>query len=1431
MQIIQISNKEDLIRIQDISNRAGIVDKVPDRAETSRITNETIERREPLLLCILRQYKTTNSAKQTEYLIFASTPEGRKCCITATGLDITIDVEIPASFGNRCRDFATFMIGSIKSAFNFVPVRVDVQELFPSHGFTIQRVKYLRIKFNNTEQHYDFVRYVNERIWPPAQHNGEKLILSDDDANYYHKIARSALYNTAGWVRVSGYQVLTRTQAEGCTVNITVPITGIEAAEMPASAASIPCQLIESWDIETYKKGDDGIAPASTDEFDINVISAVYGWHMDNNPVLTAAFVHWPGGKSSIESVADAVPEFSSTERMDWVICCDTLELVIRAKFALTRRMRPDFTVGFNTEKFDWPNMLRKIGDMELASDFESAYSANILYSKSDLSSILKYNFRNFRVKIDAETDLLIRYIPQFRGVVDIDVSILIRRAFSKNPDMSLNYWLKRCKIPGKRDMPYLRMFRIYERFLDLQSAPVECHCNDIGECACCRHFERYVDGKQYVVGDAGEGEPVGEDSIPISREEADQLNDMYSTVPLTRIAGRCCLCGKRPQNVRDMMEVAFYCVIDSHRTLQLLNTMQFINNAQSIANVTYTDVHEGLYMANGKKNTNFIGSMRRKLGFAHSSQCPNEYGATPTYNQGAYVLDPEVQICAHTPQANTDVQSLYPNVMIKDNISHEKQITRTEVPKYRSLGYEVNEIGPFEVETGAKKGDSGNRREMVTGYYISHRNVHLSESGRNIVERFDKVVTYTSPDGRNKVTNRYEMARIPLKSLGETAESKAAAQLGWKRSVSYLPVEGREALIGEDLSVIARCLMYLIQMRKDVRERIEKLKKEGRENGAEMPRIIVLIGLLDGFQNAVKIITNAIYGALGQFLGALYSKEGSGSVTHGGRTVLIFAKETIIRLECGINYGDTDSLMFTLIVRFYEETERKYRENCRKFGTDPDHPDPKYGLLEKRMADMVEVMNRYISEFLIEKLYDLMIEFTGSLNIKMIFERIGAPWGYSSKKRYFVLPYEKRNGVWAPLPPNLSEGETDNYNQIYKKGYDIIKSSKAPIMDQFARNFFLAATDLYQRENINNLMRRMVEQYYDAELLPRSVIKYNTYRPTKRNVAIHTMVNWTRDMAERAADPIEKEAYAPPAPGVRFPSLIVDRPTTFTLAGKIHHATIGESMMQYKTLQYLLRRDPKSITVNKTYYMNSVLASMLAQFIVGDPIFSPSPEQQEMIDRKAKSSRDSRYKIEMEVRRKNAKKSIIDAYNQYSGLGDNALAYRSRGKMIRTQYHHVEEWLSLAIPGRSIGTIVTWIEIVAHGEIVPRRFPGMVRRNRDGMVTLYTGRGYPFVAKMIPVLEYNLFQYRTKLEIETERILQTSAQIISELSAECKEWHLAISEFTAGRPAAIPILPDEADDLAQMAMQLGAMESFKKIKVEVIGALREWITEHLMTP
>ena len=114
-------------------------------------------------------------------------------------------------------------------------------------------------------------------------------------------------------------------------------------------------------------------------------------------------------------------------------------------------------------------------------------------------------------------------------------------------------------------------------------------------------------------------------------------------------------------------------------------------------------------------------------------------------------------------------------------------------------------------------------------------------------------------------------------------------------------------------VGLIPKYLNFLVEERK----RVKKIMKE--EKNEEIKKI------LDNYQHALKIVSNATYGYMGYIAARWYKKECAESVTAFGRYYIKKIAKIAKDFGFEILYGDTDSLMLTLPNK--EEAEKKLNE------------------------------------------------------------------------------------------------------------------------------------------------------------------------------------------------------------------------------------------------------------------------------------------------------------------------------------------------------------------------------------------------------------------------------------------------------------------------------------------------------------------------
>jgi DNA polymerase delta subunit 1 len=257
-------------------------------------------------------------------------------------------------------------------------------------------------------------------------------------------------------------------------------------------------------------------------------------------------------------------------------------------------------------------------------------------------------------------------------------------------------------------------------------------------------------------------------------------------------------------------------------------------------------------------------------------------------------------------------------------------------------------------------------------------------------------------------IANNYSYETIVKNKKYENIENIEYKTISWKEN------EGKENERTENVTFIQnkKGILPIIleklwkerkQIKKDMKEVKINIKKES--NIDKIKELENEYEVLDGFQLAMKVSMNSIYGFTGANFGRLPEKRIAAATTAEGRRMIRQCKSYLLEnYDCDVVYGDTDSVY----VKFKTEYEPQSKEHMEKIFT--------------------------ISEKAADKLSDLFKK-----PIEMEFEKVMYPFIIFSKKRYACVIYTNLN----------------NYDYIDYKGIQVVRRDNCPFVKEKSIEIF----------------------------------------------------------------------------------------------------------------------------------------------------------------------------------------------------------------------------------------------------------------------------------------------------------------------------------------------------------------------------------------
>lgn len=1088
--------------------------------------------------------------------------------------------------------------------------KLEVVKQYHHHGFQKEKSDYLRFHFNNLTDRKKVIEYISATNKIKKQRGDVLYETAADDYSgqdttyYFAKYAREQQFATADWNKVTDYTVSTGTTCQ-YTLRVNYDkITKLRAEDRRRHESGPIGKTIERdplmhcvWDIETQCTKGDGQVPNENDDYLIFMMCSAYFWHHSTIPLCTVNVV-----------CLESAPSVKGAEvQIDITIQCKTEKELIQAHMKVLGALQPDITTAFNGGHFDWPLYREKCRRFDLLVELKRNLSALPVRTggnwPDNSANILRFNFKKEKIKIDAESSHELKCVAVFPGLIDTDALPVFLKLYTRmevRKAASLNFFLERNKLAGKKDMPYKRMFKIVERSQKLQKCSRECHCYggismrsdtppstlngtmDQSTCPVCVEIVPEIDC------------PSVENN----------LETEYSNIPY-EFTKKCCACGKRPQNLIDVRETGEYCVVDCIRPHQLYVKRAIIPDKRELSTLSYVAVIDSFFRADGMKVCNLIGAYSYKRQMAFSNARSLKTDSEKDHFPGAHVFNPQVGLHDDSPITGLDFSSLYPSLMRAWNLSADTVVyTKAEADALAAEGYSIYHIQPFNYERGEKRGVVGNRHLVGEGWTVRHNGI-LKKTDTHIIDHYEKV---TDESGRT----------------------------------SYKPVYGREALPGERIGIFAFIVNKLFDKRVPVKKEFVKYSKileymelhhmheynVGTEDKPQMMSISDVefqIAKINSKQLAIKVLANTFYGKSGDYRAAIYELLVAAGITCAGQQAIKLVAGFVEERHFTVTYGDTDSLYLKCPPHHFAEFKAEYEatlaELAEKYrladGTpriihtkiteestqeDIDYKKDRAVARVKYWTSMVATAMKVMNN-LRDDVFEMLIKYCNTLFMSMAYEEVGMPTVLTGKKKYFMTPHIEVINFYP--------------KDIFIRGIDIIKQGQTKINKMLGDEFMREVLSPENERSLIDVCHDMIRKFYKLSDNPDPAlfVLAGRYKPDKKNVAVHIFHERMTETYKTIRDPILKPLYEPPEAGDKFMYVIVERPQDYTERGNIIKLTKGHQM-EYLRVYQASQSTNNPMKLDLSYYMMHGAVGIFARFIASLPQFAPAAGQFDLTDK-----------------------------------------------------------------------------------------------------------------------------------------------------------------------------------------------------------------------
>lgn len=1149
--------------------------------------------------------------------MFGIIPDGSKTCVILEDVPVHLDIKVPTD--QTPDQFDDMIRGQfITKDIRFVSI-TDIMQ-FGLHGFQKQKSPYKRIFFNNLQDRKKAIEFVTALNRTLKQSGKPKLETAADDTgrdNYYFpKIARERKFKTADWNRFEKYTAVEASRyTTNCSYVFKVSLDEFKKLDKKRKgeilgnpkhplkeAIERDSTLVHMWDIETYRTIQNGLVPTPADnDYTIFMMCSAFFWHHSDESMYTVCVVD---------------EATNARKGMDVVVECGTEPNVLTAHAVIGGKMAPDIRGAFNGGNFDWPlyreKMYRENKLVFLKQNFSSLpISTRGKYADTE-DQVLKWNFRAESIKIDAETKHELACVAGFAGVLDTDVLPVFLKLYPRaevRKSASLNFFLAKNGLESKEDMPYKRMFKIYERAGKLKGV-TKCHCDKPESMAACQCCKSVVPELDYV--------PMAAKTLA-ETEYTNQLHpDLVHADGPNAGKPKCCFCGKKPRNSADMAEVGYYCVIDCVRPQQLYVKRSIIPDKRALSNRSFVSLYDSFYRADGMKVRNLIGAYCYKYEVAFSNAKSDKADTDKDHYPGAWVFPPNRGLNNKRPITGLDFASLYPSLMMAYNLSPDMIVyTKEEAEKLAAEGYNIHHIAPFDFERGKKKGDSGNKHLTAEGWTVRHNGVFNPKKDKKIITKYTKyeIFEYTVAGETRKIKH---LAGEPSEEQREHLAKLKAEGVKITRKVSYDPTYAREPLPGERMGINSYVVKKLFDARVPIKAEFVKLSKmkeqmekdkvktmkvknpDGSEYELDYKKDICFrLNKVESDQKALKVLANTFYGESGNYKSSIYELLVAAGITCAGQLNIKDVAGFVTGKGFTVHYGDTDSLYLSCPDHVYEAVDKVFADACAandkqladKTIDEATHSKNFVTARLKYWTDMVSITMRVMNE-LKEQVADFLLSKNGTCFLNMAYEEVGFPTVLCGKKKYFLTPHIEIINFYP--------------KEVFVRGIDIIKQGQTKLAKDLGDEFMRECLAPENTKDMMEIAKDKIRKIYETKWDTSKFVLSAKYKPGKKNVPVHTFVSRMKEMQQRFKDdPVMTALYEPPEPGDKFEFVIVKKDQRYSLQGSKIEIKKGDQM-EFVRVYKASQNTPNPMEIDLDFYMESQFIGIFARFIAYHPDFQP---------------------------------------------------------------------------------------------------------------------------------------------------------------------------------------------------------------------------------
>lgn len=967
--------------------------------------------------------------------------DGRKVAVQLNGIEPYFDIMIPREDASGKAINNNEFIAGVKTIISELEITPRKMTMINARKFKyydeVRGVrKFLRIYFTKNNDRVTVIKKIRSLNYETAT----------DDFNHYYRVwCRNQRSTLSNWVYLTQYSYCTddtMIKDELFELNHTNYIKPLYDHNVPDELRK-DNTLVLGWDIETRCDSGDVPKPEMPDAHMIS-LSMVFQTPFSKNAMFKICLCDLP---------AAAHPNYLT-------VVCGSETNIIKAFGMIFAKMKPDIITGFNDSNYDWDFVIKRAAQTNgLLIKLANWFDAIKPWKEYTDDIVARYKYVKESVKVEAGINVEGSTL-QLAGYIPIDVQTVFRQLYPTSEKYSLAFFLSKCKLNSKENMPHKKLHAIATGYRDF-----------------------YKNNSKKITWTAG---------TDVEFKLSDELLDQYCKFKA------------------EYADINHYCVVDSQRCHDLLMAKNIIMDKRQLSNMAYVTIYDSFYRAGGMKVRNLtIAECQRKpfsMLVSNVSQARKEIGKYP----GAFVFPPEkgcktskLSIEERIKKAELTKNTQRPSMQEWSGVSFlDTMILVNKIIEKYGITAEPETIKQIEAEHGRLPTGIKNFLKENTGRPIT--GLDFSSLYPSLIRTYNFSPEYAIMDEDLADELRAAGHRLTEVSFPYNGRQRRAWFLWHNNEMEpvvcerFIMADGKIKLdvFGNKLTeevydskfqfgIYPYILNRLFNERAQIKAVLKKYNKqkehmeaEGKANTQAYEDLMFNQAYYNAKQNALKVFMNTFYGEAGNQISPFFILELAGGVTTYGIKNIKLAYEFVKSKGCRVYYGDTDSLYLSVPEVEFATVDKQYYTGAI----------PKIDYWTR----LVEITFDAIKSLRIA-VNQMFKDDNGTDFLTMAYEEVLFPSAFCAKKKYYGIAHE----------------EIVNFKpkDMFVRGLDIKKRGVSDILKKICESIMWTSLSVDNIYELLELVQDAVDRIYTTKWDFADFIQTDVYKPNKKNVKVHTFV------------------------------------------------------------------------------------------------------------------------------------------------------------------------------------------------------------------------------------------------------------------------------------------------------------------------------------